>query len=169
MTMRKNNLIALLLGAVMAVSLVSCFSIKTGPVNEGFAESGYAEYKDKVVNGQPVKIGYKRQLGKLNVRTYTGEIIDGKYCELTVYNQELSGDGGFVAQVLDEENNLKVYAGNRFTLRGENDATIWQCKVSSGNKSLYFLCEADEVFWLKNDSTITKKYPLQRIDKHVFE
>lgn len=79
---------------------------------------------------------------------------------LTIYSYRNSGDGLFCLQTFEGDNRLTFTGGKRFTLRGENDATIWQCH--SNEDSAYFLisAETDTIYRISSETDMDDRYPL---------
>lgn len=100
--------------------------------------------------------------GKPEISIFAGTIDDNRYCIMSVYNHRFSGDGVFVIQLFDSSLHVTSESGHRYTLRGENDATLWECRVDSNDARYYFVCDAanDIIYFVENDSTYTNDYPM---------
>lgn len=103
-------------------------------------------------------------LGDLQVRTFQGSIPDASGTDvhylLTVRNREYSGDGIFMlikTYPTKKNDNTKShkYTGKRYTLRGiagNNDATVWQLKTSSGTTFNFLYNNTENTLTLLNDN-----------------
>ncbi len=54
------------------------------------------------------------------MRSFAGTLPAEALCTLTVYMQRHSG-------ILGRDNELSAAKGRLYTLRGQDDSTIWQC------------------------------------------
>lgn len=99
---------------------------------------------------QPVKTD--STLGKVLIRTFEGKSASSSQYTLIVLNQEYSGDGQFSISIFDNLNKkLFVAQGKRYTLRGENDTTLWQFVTNDDKYSFEFLVNAaDSITLVKN-------------------
>ena len=90
-------------------------------------------------------------LGKLQLRVYEGVVENSIGCVLSVYGYQHSGDGVFTISIMRDDNELETVDGNIYTLRGENDETIWECRKSDDGQSYYFLREesGDRIFMVR--------------------
>lgn len=111
-----------------------------------------------------------KTLGRNVTHSYTG-VLPADSClgmryELTIRNQEHSGDGTFTLKLtyLEAENGEDRsfrYMGKRFTLRGmldDNDATVWQCIANDGRGIFNFVVESDSSITLLNDCFERRNY-----------
>ncbi len=116
---------------------------------------------------QPVKTD--STLGKLLIRTYEGKAASSSQYTLIVLNQEYSGDGQFSISIYDNRNKkLFVAQGKRYTLRGENDTTLWQFLTNDDKYSFEFLVNtADSITLVNNpysqDNPILKMISSEKI------
>lgn len=103
-------------------------------------------------------------LGNLDLHIYEGISTDGSDYTLSVYNYRHSGDGLFSISILDKDNRLSFSSGKLYTLRGENDATIWECKDLNGETS-YFLHDTTDsrIFHVVSDSDTARCNPLELV------
>lgn len=116
---------------------------------------------------QPVKTD--STLGKLLIRTFEGKSTSNSNYTLIVLNQEYSGDGQFSISIYDNRNKkFFVAQGKRYTLRGENDTTLWQFVTHDDKYSFEFLVNAaDSITLVKNpysqDNPILKMISSEKI------
>ena len=104
-------------------------------------------------------------LGSVVADTYVGNIADGSYCILTIVSYEHSGDGLFSMQIMGNDGKLTSCQGERYTLRGDDDATIWSCESTQHGAHYYFQHTADnKVYHLTEETERTHDYPLQLIN-----
>lgn len=99
-------------------------------------------------------------LGALRMRVYNRVSADSIPGVLVLYGYEHSGDAVFTLSEPDTAGNLKYLQGRVYTLRGENDATLWQC-VSPDRQMIYFLVttEADTVYRVPDEASRTHDIP----------
>lgn len=103
-------------------------------------------------------------LGNLDLRIYEGILTDGSDYTLSVYNYRHSGDGLFSLEILSADNKLTISSGRLYTLRGTDDASVWECRSNDG-KSSYFLLDTTgrRIFRVADDSDTTRCNPLSLI------
>ena len=99
-------------------------------------------------------------LGQKRMLVYRSVSSDSWPGVLVLYGYEHSGDAVFTLSETDTACNLKYLQGRVYTLRGENDATLWQC-VSSDGPVLYFLTEAgnDTIYRVPDDVRYPRDVP----------
>lgn len=104
-------------------------------------------------------------LGNPAVRSYQGTIPGDSNCTFVLYSYRHSGDGIFSLTIFDADNELSVAKGTVYTLRGENDATLWQCVTDDERRTFYFLLdpESDRIFWERNETACERSHPLERL------
>lgn len=103
--------------------------------------------------------------GETVMRSFAGRLPAEALCTLTVYTQRHSGDGVFAISILDSGNALETTTGRLYTLRGEDDSTIWQCISEDGKQIFYFLAdsEADSIFPIRDESDTARCCRLESI------
>lgn len=101
-------------------------------------------------------------LGQKRMLVYRSMSAGSVPSVLVLYGYEYSGDAVFTLSEADTASslNLKCFQGRVYTLRGENDATVWQCKSSEG-RVLYFLTEVgnDTIYRVPDDVRYTRDVP----------
>ncbi len=104
-------------------------------------------------------------LGDVTVRTYRGTVPGDSNCTFVLYGYRHSGDGIFALAILDADNGLSVAKGTVYTLRGENDATLWQCVTDDERRPFSFLLdtERDRIFWERDETACERSHPLERL------
>lgn len=104
-------------------------------------------------------------VGAMQSRVYQGTCEHDATCILTLFNYEYCGDGVFSLTVFGSGNELSVYKGRVYTLRGTDDATLWQCVTADGNHTFHFLVDADgrRIYKERNDADYTRKYVLSAL------
>lgn len=104
-------------------------------------------------------------VGKLMSRVFMGTCEDDAICILTLFNHEHSGDGVFSLTILRPGSGLSVHKGRVYTLRGTDDATLWQCVSGDGAHTFYFLLDADgqKIYKETNDADYTREYVLSAL------
>lgn len=110
-------------------------------------------------------------LGDLTERVFAGTLASGVHCNFVIYHYFHSGDGVFSMNILDAEKKLSVIKGTVYTLRGDNDATLWQCISDDGKRTFYFLLDLknNRVFWEQGDSAYQQNIPLQSVSTRVIK
>ncbi len=107
-------------------------------------------------------------MGAIIQRVYQGTIPDGTACTLSVYGYEHSGDAIFSISVLNDS--LALYAGQgiAYTLRGEGDATVWECRTCGG-ETFYFFVEGngERLYWAQDDMVCDKSHVMQLVVKET--
>lgn len=90
-------------------------------------------------------------LGDLTTRVFQGIVADSTRCVFIIHNYLHSGDGIFSMSLLNTDKQLFTSEGTVYTLRGENDATLWQC-VSRDGHQYHFLLDKDKncIYWEKD-------------------
>lgn len=128
---------------------------QTTKVNDKKTTDSLSKVTDSSIIGnltaiQPVKTD--STLGKLLIRTFEGKDASSSQYKLIVLNQEYSGDGQFSISIYDNRNKkLFVAQGKRYTLRGENDTTLWQFVTNDDKYSFEFLVNAADSITLVNN------------------
>jgi len=128
---------------------------QTTKVNDKKTTDSLSKVTDSSIIGnltaiKPVKTD--STLGKLLIRTYEGKAASSSQYTLIVLNQEYSGDGQFSISIYDNRNKkLFVAQGKRYTLRGENDTTLWQFVTNDDKYSFEFLVNAADSITLVNN------------------
>ena len=131
------------------------------------APSPEAERTSQESNGLVGRLDNDGSLGNPRVSVFAGNINSGRYCVLTIYNNEFSGDGFYTIQLLDSTATVEIKHGKRFTLRGRNDTTIWQC-AQDNQSSYYFLTSGkDVIYHVPDDNSSTTQWPLRLLHQAV--
>lgn len=121
-----------------------------------------SQLNNKVAIIQPVKTD--STLGKILIRTFEGKSASSSHYTLIVLNQEYSGDGQFSINIFDNRHKkLLVAQGKRYTLKGENDTTLWQFVTDDEKYSFEFLVNADNSITLINNPYGQEKLTLKMI------
>jgi len=104
-------------------------------------------------------------LGELIVQSFEGDIYKTSFCSLVTYKQKHSGDGIFSISILNANNELFTAKGKLYTLKGENDTTVWECISNDGKHTFYFLLDLDDmrIFLKSNDLESDRLNPLHLI------
>lgn len=120
---------------------------------------------DSPADTSAVVLEAKPHVGGLVSRVYMGMCEEEATCILTLFNYEYSGDGIFSFTILRPGNKLSVYKGKVYTLKGSDDATLWQCVTSDRAHVFYFLADADgqRVYKEQDDSHYQKRYMLTNL------
>ena len=149
--------------ALLAIGLCLCGISCAG---KGEAPSGTnARETAERADSSVVALTARPEAGELKSRVFKGTCEEGATCILTLFNQEHSGDGIFSFTVLGPGNRLNVYKGRVYTLRGTDDATLWQCVADDKAHTFYFPLDADgqHIYKEKNDADDTKTFVLSAL------
>lgn len=120
------------------------------------------QLNNKLAIIQPVKTD--SILGKILIRTFEGKSASSSHYTLIVLNQEYSGDGQFSINIFDNTHKkLLIAQGKRYTLKGENDTTLWQFVTDDEKYSFEFLVNADNSITLINNPYGQEKLTLKMI------
>lgn len=101
-------------------------------------------------------------MSKLKFDCTFGGCDGGTHYVFTIYSREHSGDGLFSLGMFAGDGNVTATHGKVYTLRGENDATVWQCISEDGQGTFHFLTDPDSgrIFIGHGDSGFRKDRPL---------
>lgn len=99
-------------------------------------------------------------LADAEICVYSGTVAGGWRCRLTIESPEFSGDGIF-SIILTAGGDSTSVSGRRYTLRGVDDAVIWNCVGDDGKTGYYFWrVSDDEVYYIPNEDSRVKEYPM---------
>ena len=151
----------LLLAVFMALSCTGC----------GHKEN-VSECQTDCDKEEIVRLEMQDDLGWPVMSFYEGLIAGYVNCSLLIYRYKSSGDGVFIVSMLDEEKELSVYKGRRYTLRGSHDEVIWECRADDRKTTIYFLCGKEgssHIYWITDEKDTVPVYKLERVfERDVF-
>ena len=112
-----------------------------------------------------VKLGTAPDSSPLTLRIYEGEIPGVGICTLSVYGYAHSGDGVFSLTSLNGHRELAAEKGKLYTLRGEDDTTVWECRGEAESTRFYFFLEngGKNIFWAPDDSRCDMTHPMRLV------
>ncbi len=115
--------------------------------------------------GAAVTLPVRPDSGEVVMRSFAGTLPAEALCTLTVYMQRHGGDGVFCIGILGRDNELSAAKGRLYTLRGQDDSTIWQCVCDDGQQIFYFLAgdRPDRIFPIRDESDTVRHCPLESI------
>lgn len=137
---------------------IICFLLTACNANENLKEAVPKEESETELDISP-------DLGELIVRSFEGDVYGTSFCSLVAYKQKHSGDGIFSISILNANNELFTAKGKLYTLKGENDTTVWECVSNDGKHIFYFLLDLDgmRIFLESKDIEFERTNPLHLI------
>ena len=74
-------------------------------------------------------------------------------------------DGVFSLTSLNGHRELAAEKGKLYTLRGEDDTTVWECRGEAESTRFYFFLEngGKNIFWAPDDSRCDMTHPMRLV------